>query len=89
MKRSSITVLFVLLVCVVALGFYRGWFSLSSHGPDAGSNKVNVNLTVDQGKMQEDAQAVKKEAAELVGRATDKTTGSGDQAKDKVKYIDP
>jgi hypothetical protein len=39
--------------------------------------------------MEEDAQAVKKEAAELVGRATEKTTGSGDQAKDKVQYIDP
>jgi hypothetical protein len=89
MNRSYISVLFVLLLCVVAVGFYRGWFTLSSPSPDTGSNKVNVNLTVDQGKMEEDAQTVKKEAAELVGRATEKTTGSGDQAKDKVKYIDP
>ena len=44
MKRSIITVLIVLCVCVVALGFYRGWFALSSHGPDAGNNKVNVNF---------------------------------------------
>jgi hypothetical protein len=89
MNRSFFSILLLLLICVIAVGFYRGWFTLSSPSPDTGSNKVNVNLTVDQGKMQEDAQAVKKEAAELVGRATEKTTGSGDQAKDKVKFIDP
>jgi hypothetical protein len=82
MNRSSITVLFVLLVCVVALGFYRGWFSLSSHGPDAGSNKVNVNLTVDQGKMQEDAEALKHKAAEFAGKSAEGTNELGGQTKD-------
>ena len=82
MNRSSITVLFVLLVCVVALGFYRGWFSLSSHGPDAGSNKVNVNLTVDQGKMQEDAEALKNKAAEFAGKTTEGTNELSGRTKD-------
>ena len=81
MNRSSITVLFVLLVCVVALGFYRGWFSLSSHGPDAGSNKVNVNLTVDQGKMQEDAETLKNKAAEFAGKAAEEPNDLGGRAK--------
>lgn len=79
MKRSSITVLFVLLVCVAALGFHRGWFSLSSHGPDAGSNKVNVNLTVDQGKMQEDAETLKSKAAEFAGKAAEGANELGDR----------
>ncbi len=71
MNRTVITVLLVLLVGVVALGFYRGWFALSSRSPDAGSNKVNVNLTVDREKMQEDAQTVQKKATELTGEVTE------------------
>ena len=81
MRRSNITVAVVLLVGVVALGFYRGWFTLSSHNPDAGSNKVNVNLTVDRGKMEEDAEAVKKEAAQLAGQVTKEVKGTGDPNK--------
>ena len=72
MNRTVITVLLVLLVGVVALGFYRGWFALSSRNSEAGSNKVNVNLTLDRDKMQEDAEAVKSRAAELTGKATEK-----------------
>jgi hypothetical protein len=83
------SVLFVLLVGVVALGFYRGWFALSSSRPDAGNNKVNVNLTVDRGKMQEDAEAVKNKATQLTGNVTEEAKGPGDLASDKVKSIDP
>jgi len=89
MKRSTITVLLVLLVCVVALGFYRGWFSLSSPGADKGSNKVNVNLTVDPDKMHEDAEAVKKKTKELTGTSTKEVKGSGDLTRDKETSHDP
>jgi len=82
MRRSSITVLFVLLICVVALGFYRGWFTLSSHNPDAGNNQVNVNLKLDGGKIQEDAEAVKNKATELAGRATEGATEPSNPATD-------
>ena len=83
------SVLFVLLVGVVALGFYRGWFALSSRSTDAGSNKVNVNLTVDRGKMQEDAEVVKNKATQLAGSVTEEVKGPGDLTRDKVKSIDP
>ena len=74
MNRSIITVLFVLLICVVAVGFYRGWFTLSSRSADAGSNKVNVSLTVDKGKMQEDVELVKNKGTELTHKVTDPAT---------------
>jgi hypothetical protein len=80
MNRSIITVLFVLLICVVAVGFYRGWFTLSSRNLDAGSNKVNINLTVDRDKMQEDAETVTNKATELTGKVTEQATESGVQA---------
>ena len=71
MKRFIITAVVVLLIGVVAVGFYRGWFTLSSRNPDAGSNKVNVNLGMDPDKMQQDAVAVKKQTTDLVGKATE------------------
>jgi hypothetical protein len=74
MNRSIISLLLVLLVGVVAVGFYRGWFTLSSHRPDAGSDNVNINLKVDRDKMQEDAELLKNKATEL--RTHNKTSCS-------------
>ena len=67
-------VLFVLLLCLVGLGFWRGWLALSSHGGDKESNKVDIHLTVDPDKAKAD-----------VEKAKDKTTELGDRAKDTVK----
>ena len=89
MKRSTITVLLVLLVCVVALGFYRGWFSLSSPGADKGSNKVNLNLTVDPDKVKEDAAAVKKKAKELTDNVTGGEKNPDEHPQGNAKSIDP
>jgi hypothetical protein len=60
MKRSLLSVVVVVVICAVAIGFYRGWFALSSSNSGTESKKVNVNLTVDGDKIQEDAQAVRK-----------------------------
>ena len=63
-------VLFVLLLCLVGIGFYRGWFAVTSHSRDE-SNKVDVNLTVDPDKAKEDAEKVKDKTKELGDRARD------------------
>ena len=75
MRRVG-TLFLVLVLCLGVAGFYRGWFTFSSHGRDAESNKVDVKLTVDPDKVKEDAEKVKE-----------KTTELGNQAKDKVKSI--
>jgi cell division protein FtsX len=63
--KTLMKMLFVLAICIVVVGFYRGWFSLSSSGRDVDSNKVNVSLTVDPDKMKEDAGKVEDKAAGL------------------------
>ena len=75
MKRS-ITFVLMFLVCVAALGFYRGWFTLSSK-PEEGSNKVDVNLTMDRGKMEQDAETVKEKTTEFVGNVKAKVSEQG------------
>ena len=68
MKRRS-AVLIAIAILVVGLGFYRGWFALSRPAPDAGSNKVNINLTLDPDKVKQDAETVKGKTAEFTGQA--------------------
>jgi cell division protein FtsX len=87
MKKLG-AVLAVLVILVVALGFYRGWFALSRPASDAGSNQVNINLAADPDKMKQDAQAVKDKATELTGGVTDDVKADG-QANETVKSNDP
>ena len=69
--KKVIAVVIVLAVCAVGFGFYRGWFTLSSPSPSAGSNEVNINVATDTDKMKEDAQTVTDKAAELTGNVTE------------------
>ena len=66
-----IKLLLLLAVCIAVVGFYRGWFSLSSHGRDTESNKVNVSLTVDPDKVKEDAGKAKDRTAALTGQVAE------------------
>lgn len=72
MKRNVITVVLLLVLCVVGLGFYRGWLALSSTSSDTGSNRVNINLTVDPDKVKADADSVKDKTMELTGTVTER-----------------
>ena len=89
MRRSSFfPVLIVLLICVVAFGFYRGWFTMSSN-PEKGSNKVDVNLTMDKDKIEQDAEIVKEKTKEFVGKVKEEVTGPSHPTTDKVKPMNP
>ena len=58
--RKLCSLLVVLAIVVVGVGFYRGWFALSSPTTDTGSHKVNINLTVDPDKVKADVEAVRE-----------------------------
>ena len=57
----------VLAMCAIGVGFYRGWFAVSSSRYVEG-HKVNVNLTVDEDKMKQDGEKVKEKTKELTGQ---------------------
>jgi hypothetical protein len=71
MVMNLLRIIVVLGICVIALGFYRGWFTLSTHGPYEESNVVDVNLSVDPDKMKEDVEQVKESTKELGSQITD------------------
>jgi hypothetical protein len=73
-KMTLLKVLVVFVLCVVGLGFYRGWFVLSSDRGTAGDHKVDVHLTVDPEKAKDDAQKLEEKARGLTGKAENETT---------------
>jgi hypothetical protein len=74
--KALLAVIVLLLVGVVALGFYRGWVHLSS---DSADSKPNVTLEVDKDKIEAD-----KEKVEGLGhKAKDSTSGRTDTAKEQ------
>jgi len=85
MMKKLFGILFLLLICVAGIGFYRGWFSVSTHSDESESHKIDVNLSVDTDKVKADAATVKEKASELTGDAKDEASKLGDQAKDKLQ----
>ena len=86
--KKLFVVLIVVVLLAIGVGFYRGWFALSSGDADTGNNKVNINFTMDGDKAQEDAEAVKKRAADLTENVTGGEQNPEDPATDPVKSSD-
>ena len=64
--------LLLVVALIVGLGFYRGWFRVSS---DRSASESNVTVTVDKDKVQQDA----SDAKEKVQGAGDKATVASDR----------
>jgi len=62
----------MLAVIVAGLGFYLGWFGVStSHDPNTG--KTGVELTVDQNKVKADTEKAKQTINEEARKLKEKT----------------
>jgi len=74
--RAFLIVGVLLLVGIGGLGFYRGWFQISSTR-DNTENTVDTTFTVDETKIQED----KHKLQELGRQAKDETAEALDQSE--------
>ena len=74
--RAFLIVVVLLVVGVAGLGFYRGWFQLSSDRDNA-EHKVNTTFTVDEDKIRED----KEKVQDLGHQAKEKTSEATEQNK--------
>ena len=68
--KNLLVVLFLLLVVIVGLGFYQGWFHLSTDSTD---HKPTVTFTVDEDKIQQDEKTAKEKMQDFGHKAKDKT----------------
>jgi hypothetical protein len=68
--RGLLVVLVLVIVGVIAVGYYRDWFKV---GGASDSKAVNVNVTVDKEKIKEDEQKAKQKLKEVGGQIKEKT----------------
>ena len=71
--RNLMVVMVLLLVGIAGLGFYRGWFQLSTTGAD---QKPSATVTLDKAKIHEDEQEAKDKAKGFEQEAKDKLGGA-------------
>jgi len=60
---SFILILFIVVAC---LGFFRGWFSLTTKN-EPFTEKVDIHFQVDRDKMKQDANTVEEKTKGLLG----------------------
>ncbi|HUE15845.1 MAG TPA: hypothetical protein VMR25_16870 [Planctomycetaceae bacterium] len=72
-RHTIRNLLILLVVALVAVGFWRSWFVVSAHDSPE-SEKVDINLKVDTAKIKEDTK-----------RATEKTKEEAEKISAKVK----
>jgi hypothetical protein len=72
--RGFLAVLILLVVGIVGLGFYRGWFQVST---GSAGGKSNATITVDQDKIKADQEKLKKQAQDVAKNVGERTTGKG------------
>lgn len=68
--KNLFGVVVLLLICIVCLGFYQGWFHFSTNST---GQKSSATVTVDKDKIQADEVKVKEKIGELGQKAKEKT----------------
>jgi hypothetical protein len=68
---------FTLLICILVVGFYLGWFSFHRLPPDPQSNKVDINVSVDQNKLRSDLQTAEQNLAKRIQNINNQPQGNG------------
>lgn len=68
-------ILIVIILIVVAIGLYQGWFVVTGPGNNQDS-KTNLNLEIDSGKMREDAEGLSNKAKDLTQEVTGSKKGT-------------
>ena len=81
--RAFLIVVVVLLVGIAALGFYRGWFRLSSDSTD---QKSSATFTVDQDRIKADGEKAKESVQEFGDKTKEAVGGSTEKdASEEVR----
>jgi hypothetical protein len=63
--RGLLFVLLLLVIGLIALGFYRGWFDFSTTRDNAGTN---IKLRIDEKKIESDTAKAKDKVREIFDR---------------------
>ncbi len=64
--RKLLGTLTILILIIVGVGFYRGWFGVAA---DDQPGQTNVEITVDKERIKQDAEAASEKAREFANQS--------------------
>ena len=76
----------ILVIVVVAVGLYRGWFSFTTAGDD---HKVKIDVTVDKDKVKADEERAKEKLQKLGGQIKEEAEDLSQKAKKGISSKKP
>src|SRR5262245_4069152 len=88
--RWFILTLLLVIVVVVGLGFYLGWWGISARR-DAATNDLRVTLDINRGKIEQDAKKAREQVAKAGQRVAEgakeaaRTVGAAVQPNHQAK----
>jgi hypothetical protein len=77
--RRLLFVIVLIGACVVALGFYQGWFRIRSDNTDG---KSNVTLSMDKDKIKEDEKKAQEKVEDVGNKIKGKIAGPDEKSMD-------
>jgi hypothetical protein len=77
--RALMFVAVFLVVCIAGVGFYRGWFQLST---DTSDQKPSATITVDKDKIRADEKKAKEEMPDFGQKTKEQAGGPADKARE-------
>ena len=80
MKRFLIFLAFV-VVCLAGMGFYRGWFQVTS---EAANDQRNVTFSADATKIKEDEKKVAEKVKNLGNQVKGKSDAPTEKSNDET-----
>ncbi len=60
--RKFLGTLVILAIIVAAVGYYRGWYDVSTNDRPG---ETNIEMTIDKDKIKQDAEAARQKASEF------------------------
>ena len=82
--RNLIVAVVVLILAVVGLGYYQGWFTVTKEETPA---RTDVHIELDKTKIKKDAKEFKEKATEEVKDLTGKAKEGGKKLGEKAKDL--
>lgn len=65
LMRRIVSILLLIAIILIPVGFYRGWFAFSTSRAPI-NNQVDLNLSVHPDKIEQDAELLKEKAQSAV-----------------------
>jgi hypothetical protein len=78
---SLLRAAFTLLICILVIGFFLGWFTFTRTAADPQSNKVNINVSVDKTKMGSDLQNLEQKVSKQIQDLNNQPPGGNPPAQ--------